>query len=72
MVWYGLVWFGRISEASCSFKEVICGFSEVMCGFWEVIWVGGFKIRWVGLTDGWVGQVGKYVRWPGSSGWSGR
>ena len=20
-----------------------------------------FKIRWVGRTDGWVGQVGKYV-----------
>ena len=34
--------------------------------------VGGFKIRWVGRTDGWVGQVGKYVRWLGSSGGSGK
>ena len=52
MVWYGLVWFGRNSEAACRFREVMCGFREVMCGFWEVIWVGGFKIRWVGRTDG--------------------
>ena len=30
--------------------------------------MGGFKIRWEGKTDGWVGQVGKIVRWLGSSG----
>ena len=56
------------------FREVICGFREVilMCGFWEVIWVGGFKIRCVGRTDWWVGQVGKYVRWLGSSVGSGK
>ena len=48
MFWYGLVWFGRNSEAACMFKEVICGFREVIFGlrevifeFWEVIWVGG-------------------------------
>ena len=51
MVWYGLVWFGQNSEAACRFREV-------MCGFREVIWVGGFKIRWVGRTDGWAGHVG--------------
>ena len=37
--------------------------------------MGGFKIRWVGRTDGWVGQmgkVGKYVGWLGSSGKSGK
>ena len=27
---------------------------------------------WVGRKDGWVGQVGKYVRWLGSSGGSGK
>ena len=43
-----------------------------MCRFEEVIWVGEFKIRWVGKTDGWVGQVGKFVRWLGSSGGSGK
>ena len=30
-----------------------------MCRFWKVISVGEFKVRWVGRTDGWVGQVGK-------------
>ena len=71
--WYGLVWFGQISEAACWFREVICGFREVIFelreiifGFWEVIWVDGFKIRCVGRT----GQVGGYVRWLGSSGGS--
>ena len=66
-VWYGLVWFGRNSEAACRFREVISGFREVMCRFWEVIWVDEFKIRWVGRTDGWVSQVGGY-RWSGTSG----
>ena len=28
----------------------------------------GFKIRWVGRKDGWVSQVGGYVKWLGSSG----
>ena len=51
-----MVWFGILRE--------------VICGFREVIWVDGFKIRWVGRTDGWVGQVGGYVRWLGSSGGS--
>ena len=65
MVWCGLVWFGRNSEAACMFTEVICGFREV-------IWVDGFKIRCVGRTDGWVGQVGGYVKRLGSSGGSGK
>ena len=65
LVWYGLLWFGRNYEAPCRLREVICGFREV-------IWVDGFKIRWVGRTDGWVDQVGGYVRWPGTSGGSGK
>ena len=76
MVWYGLVWFGQHSEAACSFRKVICGFRKVIFGFLdskvEVIWVAGFRIRWVGRTDAWVGQVGGYVRWLGSSGGSGK
>jgi len=40
-------------------------------GLWEVIWVGEFKTRWMGRIDGWVGQMGKFVRWLGSSGGSG-
>ena len=67
-----LVWFGHNSEAACRFREVICGLREVMCGFLEVIWVGGFKIRWADRKDEWVVQLGKYVRWLGSSGGSGK
>ena len=63
LVWYGLLWFGQNYEAACRLREVICGFRGV-------IWVDGFKIRWVCRTDGWVGQVGGYVRWLGSSGGS--
>ena len=33
--------------------------------------MGEFKTRWMGRSDGWVGQVGKFVRWLGSSGGSG-
>ena len=58
MKFCGLVWFDRNSEAAHRFREVICGFREVIFGFWKVIWVDGFKMIWVGRTDGWVGQVG--------------
>ena len=34
--------------------------------------MGEFKIKWAGRKVGWVGQVGGYVRWLGSSGGSGK
>ena len=63
IVWYCLVWFGRNSEAACRFRDAISGFREVIFGFWEAIWVNGFKIRWVGRSDGWVilGMSGGYL-----------
>ena len=71
MDWYGLVWFGLNFEA----EDVVSGRLSVgsgrLCGFMEVIWVGGFKIRWVSRTDGWLDQVGKYVRWVRIVGWEG-
>ena len=59
LVWYALLWFGQNFEAACRLREVICAFREVIFGFWEVVRVDGFKIRWVGRTDGWVCQVAR-------------
>ena len=71
MVWLGMAWYCLVEILKLHIGWGLPN-GEVICGFREVIWVDGFKIRWVDRTDGWVGQVGWYVRWLGSSGGSGK
>ena len=67
MVWFGMAWYGLVE-----ILKLHVGSGRLSVGSGRLSLGSGRLSGWIGFkSGGWVGQVGKFVRWLGSSGGSG-